>query len=80
MSTTKVAVTIDRDLLVRLDRLVRSRRFPSRSRAVQEAISEKLARLEHSRLAEECAKLDRVSERKMADEGLSDEATQWPEY
>jgi metal-responsive CopG/Arc/MetJ family transcriptional regulator len=80
MSTTKVAVTIDRDLLTRLDRLVKSRRFPSRSRAVQEAISEKLARLEHSRLAEECAKLDRVSERKMADEGLSDEAAQWPEY
>jgi hypothetical protein len=47
---------------------------------VQEAISEKLARLERSRLAEECAKLDRVSERKMADEGLSDEAAQWPEY
>jgi metal-responsive CopG/Arc/MetJ family transcriptional regulator len=80
MSTTKVAVTIDRDLLTRLDRLVKSRRFPSRSRAVQEAISEKLARLEHSRLAEECAKLDRASERKMADEGLSDEAAQWPEY
>ena len=80
MSTTKVAVTIDRDLLTRLDRLVKSRRFPSRSRAVQEAISEKLARLERSRLAEECAKLDRVSERKMADEGLSDEAEQWPEY
>lgn len=80
MSTTKVAVTIDRDLLTRLDRLVKSRRFPSRSRAVQEAISEKLARLERSRLAEECAKLDRVSERKMADEGLSDETAQWPEY
>ena len=80
MSTTKVAVTIDRDLLSRLDRLVKSRRFPSRSRAVQEAISEKLARLEHSRLAEECAKLDCVSERKMADEGLSDEAAEWPEY
>ena len=80
MSTVKVAVTIDRDLLSRLDRLVKSRRFPSRSRAVQEAISEKLARLEHSRLAEECAKLDRVSERKMADEGLSDEAAEWPEY
>ena len=80
MSTTKVAVTIDRNLLARLDRLVKSRRFPNRSRAVQEAISEKLARLEHSRLAEECAKLDRVSERKMADEGLSEEAAQWPEY
>ncbi len=80
MSTAKVAVTIERDLLVRLDRLVKSRRFPNRSRAVQEAIREKVARLERSRLTEECKKLYRVSERKMADEGLSEEATLWPEY
>jgi len=80
MSTAKVAITIERDLLVRLDRLVRSRRFPNRSRAVQEAIREKVARLERSRLVEECEKLYRVSERKMADEGLSEEAALWPEY
>ena len=80
MSTAKVAITIERDLLVRLDRLVRSRRFPNRSRAVQEAIRDKVARLERSRLTEECEKLYRVSERKMADEGLSEEAALWPEY
>ena len=80
MSTAKVAITIERDLLVRLDRLVRSRRFPNRSRAVQEAIREKVARLERSRLAEECEKLYLVSERKMADEGLSEEAALWTEY
>ena len=79
MSTAKVAVTIERDLLDRLDRLVKSRRFPNRSRAVQEAIREKVAQLERSRLVEECAKLYRVSERKMADEGLSEEAALWPE-
>jgi len=80
MSTAKVAITIERDLLVRLDRLVKNRSFPNRSRAVQEAIKEKVARLERSRLTEECAKLYRVSERKMADEGLSEEAALWPEY
>ena len=80
MSTAKVAVTIDRDLLARLDRLVKNRRFPNRSRAVQEAVSEKLARMEHGRLALECAKLDRVSERALADEGMSGEAERWPEY
>ena len=80
MSTAKVAVTIDQDLLDRLDRLVKSRRFPNRSRVVQEAVSEKLARLERSRLARECAKLDRASEQAMAEEGLSAEATEWPEY
>jgi metal-responsive CopG/Arc/MetJ family transcriptional regulator len=80
MSTAKVAITIERDLLTRLDRLVKNRRFPNRSRAVQEAVSEKLARMERSRLAQECAKLDRASEQAMADEGLSDEAAQWPAY
>ena len=80
MSTAKVAITIERDLLTRLDRLVKSRRFPNRSRAVQEAVTEKLARMERSRLAQECAKLDRTSEQAMAEEGMTDEAAQWPEY
>jgi metal-responsive CopG/Arc/MetJ family transcriptional regulator len=39
MSTAKVAITIERGLLTRLDRLVKSRRFPNRSRAVQEAVT-----------------------------------------
>jgi Arc/MetJ-type ribon-helix-helix transcriptional regulator len=80
MSTAKVAITIERDLLTRLDRLVKSRRFPNRSRAVQEAVTEKLARMERSRLAQECAKLDQAAEQAMAEEGMSDEAAQWPEY
>ena len=80
MSTAKVAITIERELLTRLDRLVKSRRFPSRSRAVQEAVTEKLARMERSRLAQECAKLDRASEQAMADEGMTAEAAEWPEY
>jgi Arc/MetJ-type ribon-helix-helix transcriptional regulator len=75
-----VAITIERELLTRLDRLVKSRRFPNRSRAVQEAVTEKLARMERSRLAQECAKLDRATEQAMAEEGMSDEAAEWPEY
>jgi Arc/MetJ-type ribon-helix-helix transcriptional regulator len=80
VSTAKVAITIERELLTRLDRLVKSRRFPNRSRAVQEAVTEKLARMERSRLAQECAKLDRASEQGMAEEGMTDEAAAWPEY
>jgi metal-responsive CopG/Arc/MetJ family transcriptional regulator len=75
-----VAVTIEQDLLERLDRLVRSRRFPSRSRAISEAVAEKLARMDRGRLAEECAKLDRDEERALAEEGMSAEADAWPEY
>lgn len=80
MSTAKVAITMDEDLLKRLDRLVKNRLFENRSRAIQEAVSEKLARLERGRLARECAKLDRALEQNMAEEGMSIEATEWPEY
>jgi metal-responsive CopG/Arc/MetJ family transcriptional regulator len=80
MSTAKVAITLDEDLLKRLDRLVKNRMFENRSRAIQEAVSEKLARLERGRLARECAKLDRKSEQTMAEEGLSVEVGEWPEY
>jgi Arc/MetJ-type ribon-helix-helix transcriptional regulator len=71
MSTAKVAITLDENLLKRLDRLVKNRMFENRSRAIQEAVSEKLARLERSRLARECAKLDKKFEQTMAEEGLS---------
>jgi metal-responsive CopG/Arc/MetJ family transcriptional regulator len=80
MSTAKVAITIDENLLRRLDRMVKNRQFENRSRAIQEAVSEKLARLERSRLARECAKLDRKFEQTLAEEGLSVEAGEWPEY
>jgi metal-responsive CopG/Arc/MetJ family transcriptional regulator len=80
MSTTKVAITLDENLLKRLDRLVKHRLFENRSRAIQEAVSEKLARLERSRLARECAKLDKKFEQSMAEEGLSAEVGEWPEY
>ncbi len=79
MSTEKVAITIDKELLKRLDRLVKNRLFENRSRAVQEAVREKLARLEHGRLAQECSKLDRKFEQTMAEEGLSVEVAESPE-
>ena len=80
MSTAKVAITLDEDLLKRLDRLVKNHLFENRSRAIQEAVSEKLARLERNRLSRECAKLDRKFEQSMAEEGLSVEVGEWPEY
>ncbi|HDP70373.1 MAG TPA: ribbon-helix-helix protein, CopG family [Actinobacteria bacterium] len=80
MRTAKIAVSIDQKLLAKLDRLVKSHVFPSRSRAVQDAVEEKLGRLEHSRLAKECAKLDPDFEKSMAEEGLSEELSEWPEY
>ena len=80
MPSAKIAITLDPDLLVRLDRLVSQRRDPNRSRAVQEALRDKLDRLERGRLARECEKLDPRAERELADEGLAEDLEQWPEY
>lgn len=80
METAKVAISISRQTLNRLDRMVKDHIFANRSRAIQEAVEEKLSRLERTRLAEECTKLDAVAEQAMAEERLSGELTQWPEY
>jgi Arc/MetJ-type ribon-helix-helix transcriptional regulator len=80
MSTEKVAFTIERTLLQRLDLLVADQRFPNRSKAIQEAVREKLDRLDRTRLARESAKLDRTEEQQLADEGLAGETEAWPEY
>ena len=80
MSSVKVAITLDRETLSRVDGLVERNAFPNRSRAIQAAVEEKLARMERSRLATECAKLDPKFEKAMADEGLSRELDSWPEY
>lgn len=78
MATEKVAITIDRELLRRLDQLVAEARFPSRSRAIQEAVEEKLLRLDRSRLARQAGKLNPRQERRLAEEGMAGEA-QWLE-
>ncbi len=79
MRTAKVAVSLDRRTLTRVDRLVRRGVFPSRSRLVQDSIEDKLRRIDGVRLARECAKLDRRLERALAEEGL-EPVTEWPPY
>ena len=80
MGKAKVAITLDEKLVERLDALVAADRFPSRSGAVAVAVEEKLSRLDRSRLARECAKLDQTFEQQLADEGLSGDLAEWPEY
>lgn len=80
MAKAKVAVLIEESLLGRLDRLVGQQIFSSRSGAISQAVEEKLERLDRSRLARECAKLDTVAEQAMADEGLAEDLAAWPEY
>ena len=80
METAKVAISINKNTLQKLDRLVKNRIFPNRSRAIQEAVEDKLNSIEHTRLAAECAKLDPVKEQAFAEKGLSTELAEWPSY
>ena len=80
MPKTKVAITLDTELLQNLDDLVAQRRFANRSQAIEAALAEKLARLAKTRLAEECAKLDPAEEKALAEEGLAGSAETWPDY
>ena len=80
VARSKIAITIDKSTLKHLDRLVDQALFSNRSQAIQEAIDEKLVRLSKSRLARECSKLDADFEKALAEEGLSEELAEWPEY
>ena len=80
MAKAKIAVTLDSRLVKAVDQLVASEVFPNRSQAVESALKEKLERLERRRLARECARLDVPYERALAEEGLSQDSSEWPEY
>jgi metal-responsive CopG/Arc/MetJ family transcriptional regulator len=80
MSSAKIAITMEESLLRQVDRLVSSRVYPNRSRAIQDAVADKLHRIDSGRLARECAKLDRTFEQAMAEEGIGADIDQWPEY
>ncbi|MCH7611594.1 MAG: ribbon-helix-helix protein, CopG family [Chloroflexi bacterium] len=80
MPTKKVAITMEKKTLARLDQMVEEQQYPSRSRAIQEAVEEKLVRLDRTRLLRESAKLDPEYEQRLADEGLTGDLDEWPEY
>jgi len=79
MARAKIAISLDALLLERVDRFVKEEVFPNRSQAIQAAVEEKLARLRKGSLARECAKLDPLFEIALAEEGLSEELSEWPE-
>ncbi|MGH9840706.1 MAG: ribbon-helix-helix domain-containing protein [Blastocatellia bacterium] len=80
MRSAKVAITIDREILTKLDRLVERKIYPNRSKAIQEAVLDKLEKLDRNRLARECARLNPKFEQALAEEGMSQELNEWPEY
>jgi metal-responsive CopG/Arc/MetJ family transcriptional regulator len=80
MGKTKIAITLDEHFIEDIDRFIGKHIFQNRSQAIQEAVEEKLKRLKRSRLAKECTKLDITFEKAMAEEGLTEDLNQWPEY
>jgi len=80
MGASKIAITLDNEMVKKLDMLVKSNIFPNRSKAIQEAVVEKLTRMQKSRLAQECTKLDPDFEQSLAEEGFKSELEEWPEY
>lgn len=80
MATEKVAITLEKDLLREIDRAVKNGQFKNRSRAIQEAVKEKIDRQKKNRLLTEAKKLDPKEERALAEEGMTGEEAKWPEY
>jgi len=80
MGKEKIAIKLDEEFIREVDRLVNQHVFQSRSQATQEAVSEKLRRMKRSRLATECAKLQPAFEKAMAEEGMGEDMSLWPEY
>lgn len=80
MASAKIAISLQKGTVELLDRLVEEGVYPSRSRAIQEAVDDRLSRLTRDRLARECSKLDPEYEAALAEEGMGSEADQWPAY
>jgi metal-responsive CopG/Arc/MetJ family transcriptional regulator len=79
-TTAKIAISIDKKILNRIDRLVEKKMFANRSKAFQIAIEEKISKLDKSRLAVESAKLNKTEEQQLSEEGSQTDLSEWAEY
>lgn len=80
MSKEKIAITLDKQSINELDRLVEENIFENRSQAIQEAVSEKLQHLKKTRLMSESTKLNPAFEKELAEEGFTEDVKEWPKY
>lgn len=78
MATSKVAISLDQQILRLVDRWVTQGRYASRSQAIQSAIREKMERWKRSRLADEAKLLNVKEERSLAEEDFGGE--EWAAY
>lgn len=80
MAKAKIAVTINREIVSRIDHLVKSREYINRSQAIEEAIKEKLQKLDKYRLTKELSKLDINEEKELAEEAIEGDSKEWAQY
>jgi metal-responsive CopG/Arc/MetJ family transcriptional regulator len=80
MAKTKIAITLDAALVGTLDRLVAEEQFLNRSQAIETLLAERLQRRSRTQLARACALLDVTEEQALAEEGIAEDAADWPEY
>lgn len=80
MPAAKIVITLDRELLREVDRGVKSGVFRNRSRAIEEAVREKLERQRKRRMLMEAKKLNPKEEQALAEEVMTGEESTWPAY
>jgi len=80
MSKAKIAITINKEFLEEIDRLVEQGAYMNRSQAIEAAVETKLAQQLKTRLLRECRKLDPAEEKELAEEGLPRDESEWPKY
>lgn len=80
MAKAKIAITLDARTVQEVDELVESRIYPSRSKVIQDALTERLARIKKTRLAREAAKANPKEEQGLAEEGMAEDFKNWPKY
>ena len=79
MPASKIAITVEEDIVRQIDRLVREGKYKSRSNAIQEALKDKLKGWRRKRLLDELSKVDPEEERELSEEALHGE-DEWERY
>jgi Arc/MetJ-type ribon-helix-helix transcriptional regulator len=80
MSVAKIAISIDKNLLKKLDYWVKQEKFDNRSQAIQVAVQAAMIDWEQHALTQACEKLDKKSEQQLAEEGLLGEVDAWEKF
>lgn len=80
MPKDKVAITVEKDILRELDLMVKEKNMPSRSKAIEEAISHLIENWRNNRLYEQLRNLDVEAEKAEAEASVDAVNEAWQKY